>query len=429
MSHAASPVTKKDVPAIVTAAPFKVAPLTTLLLWVFVAVGIFGFFIGLRTGDPKSTWAAFHVNFVYWFCVAAASSCFSAVFQICNAQWVRPIRRLFEAALPYFLFSLAPLAVMYIGHYELFSWSHEQAPGRGNWMSTGWVFARQVAGIIVLWLLARKVIHASLRRDIGVVRSGLTGLPEEQTKRWFDKAYDCYVKGWGADTQRELREATETMGYTSPVVVIVYALVMTFFAIDLIMSVDVHWYSTLFGAFVFMAAVYLAFAWTSIGIFFARRAHPLFLAKIHRSTLWDHGKLMFGFGIFWAYLFWSHYLTIWYGNIPEETGWVITRMRLEPWHTFGWFILAVTWLIPFALGLSRDVKQVPALLCLTATFVAVGQWCSNYLLFVPTLYPDSIPLQPTDFAITLGFLGAYALSAISFLKRVPLMPFGDFYLE
>lgn len=429
MSHSLSPVTVDDIPSIVEAEPVKISLATKLFLAFLVVVGVVGFAQELANGDARRAWMALHVNFTYWFCVAAASSGFAAVFQICNAQWSRPIRRVFESALPFLCFTPLILVFLYFGHGRLFVWAHMPIPGKGVWLTSNFVYARDVLALVVLIYLIRRVITLSVRRDILAIRGGLTGLSEEQVARWKDKKFDKYAVGATSDTKAEIQKTTSLMGRFSPAVVIFYAIVMTLIAFDQIMSVDPHWYSTMFGGFYFMSAVYLAMAFAAIAIGFLRLAHPLFLQKIERRTLWDLGKLLFGFGIFWAYLFWSHYLPIWYGNLPEETAWIIVRLREQPWHSIAWFVLGSSFIIPFLIGLNRDIKQTPMLLFATALIPAIGLWVQMYLLFAPTLYPDFVPIDITDILVALGFLGAYVLCAASYLERVPLMPFGDLLAE
>jgi hypothetical protein len=317
------------------------------------------------------------------------------------------------------------LLVLYFGKGELFEWAHIEIKGKGQWLNPHFVYARDIIGIVLLALLAKRVVYHSVRRDIGAIRGGLAGGDRDKRSRWLDKSYDSYMVGWEGETVGEIRKTTDKMGRLSPVVVIVYSLVMTMVAFDQLMSVDPHWFSTLFGVLVFMSAVYVAVAWVSMASGMAREVHPLFRSKVARSTLHDLGKLLFGFGIFWAYMFWSHYLPIWYGNLPEETAWVIVRLRLEPWHRLAWMTLGACFIVPFLIGLSRDVKQMPSLLAGTGAIVAFGIWLQMYLLFVPTLSPMYIPLGIRDILITLGFMGVFLLSCASFLGKVPLIPFGD----
>ena len=281
--------------------------------------------------------------------------------------------------------------------------------------------------MIVLTLLVYKLITLSLERDFGAIKGGLVGVEEEKLERWSAKKYDKFTKGWSQDYLAEIEERTSKMSFLSPLTMLVFCLYMTFFAFDQIMSVDAHWYSTLFGALYFMSGAYISMAWCGIVYMLCRKCYPLIKAKVKKNTLHDLGKLLFGFGIFWAYMFWSHYLPLWYANVPEHTGWMITRLREDPWHCFAWLVLGLCFIIPFLLGLSRDIKKVPILHSLISVIVAIGVWMMIYILIVPTLYPHSIPLGITDIAIALGFMGAYLLSVMSFLDKYPLIPFGDMY--
>lgn len=426
MSHVLSSVSKKDIPNIVTAEPFTLSPVAKNAMYALIVVGLAGLGIGLMGDHPRDVWVSFHINFVFWFVIAAASTGFSAVFHICNAQWVRPIRRIFESASVYFLFSVVPLIVLYVfGKGHLFEWTHKHIHGKGPWLEPNFVYIRDIIGVLVLAYISRLVVFHSLRRDIGAIRSGLVDVEKAKLTRWEQNLYDKYVADWSDDAQASIQASTDRMGRLSPAVVIMYALLVTMIAFDQMMSVDPHWYSTLFGVLIFMSGVYGAMAFAGIMTWYARKRCLIYRNKVDRKVLHDLGKLLFGFGIFWAYMFWSHYLPIWYGNLPEETQWIITRLRLEPWHTYAWWVLAMCFIIPFLIGLSRDLKQIPSGLALTGVIVSIGIWAQFYLLFMPTLSPDSIPLCYTDVMVTAGFLGVFVLCAASFLEKMPLIPVGD----
>ncbi len=423
-----SPVGVEDAASIAEARPLSISQPGKVILWLMIALGLLVFVLALNGSDPRHAWMSFQINLMFWLMAAAAGTMWSSASHICDAQWCRPVRRIFESMSDFLLLCVPLLAFMYIGHESLFAWAHEPAAGKETWL-TGWfVYLRDVLALLFLALLSRRVVHLSIRRDIGAVRSGLTGANEEAVARWSDSKYNKFVSGWDNDAEESLRKTNRLMWRLSPAVIIVFAVVMTLLAFDQIMSVDYHWFSTLFGALYFMSGTYLAYAFVAIGVGFMRDLHPLFRRKVERRTLHDHGKLLLGFGIFWAYMFWSHYLPIWYGNLPEETQWMIVRLRLEPWHTLAWVTFAASFIIPFGLGLSRDLKQVPVLLFCTGVIVAVGMWLQIYVLFAPTLYPTRIPISLVDLFITLGFMGAFILSCVRFLEKYPLMPFGDLYV-
>ena len=355
MAHATS-LTAEDVHEIIEAEPLKVPSWFKLTLFVLAIIGLLAFLIELLTGDAKRAWMALQINMLYWVTVSAASSCFTAVFHICNAQWARPIRRIFESAV--FFFSLTPilLIVMYFGHEYLFVWVHEQPPGKGPWLTSNFVFIRSLIALLVLGYFARKVVGLSVIRDLSTLRDGKLKntklkLSTDAKKRWTD---DKLTKCFGLQDRCNVENTSLLLSRFSPAVVIFYALMLTFFAFDQLMSVDPVWYSTLYGVLYFMTGVYLSMAFASMMVGICTVNNKLFASKIKRKTLHDLGKLLFGFGIFWAYMFWSHYLPIWYGNLPEETAWVILRLREEPWRNLAWTVLGMNFIIPFFLGLSRD---------------------------------------------------------------------------
>ena len=293
MTESLSPVGIKDVPQIVQADPLRISPALRAILILLCVFGLLVFVLELVQGDATYAWTSLQVNFTFWFCLAAASSCFGAVLQICNAQWSRPIRRIFQASTPFLIWSPLMLAVLFLGHEYLFVWAHEEIPGKGIWLSSVFVYVRDVLAILVLAGLAQKLLSLSLRADIGAIRSGLVGLDQEACLRWKEKKFDRYVSGWGNDPQQEIRKTTEQMIRLSPVVVIAYAVIMSLIAFDQIMSVDPHWYSTMFGGLYFMTAVYLAMAGCAMAVAMLRSAHPLFRAKIERRTLHDLGDLKY----------------------------------------------------------------------------------------------------------------------------------------
>ncbi len=430
MSHGVEKLSSEDIAKIVRADSFKLSNSVKLLLLLFVTIGCLVFLQAYVSGADgrKHAWMALHLNFLYFFGISASLSLFAAVFHICNAQWARPIRRIFESSNIFFTYSPIVLVALYFGADDLFLWAREPIHGKEAWLTKNFLYARNIIGTILMVYVINIVVRGSRALDLGALRGGLIkDLSEDKELKYKSDSYSSY--DLGINPQNGLNAIYHRMGRFSPVCVMVYALAMSLLAFDLIMSVDPHWYSTMFGGFFFMSCVYGAMAFASIVLYFVRRNSALMQLAIKRSTLHDLGKLMFGFGIFWAYLFWSHYLPIWYGNMPEETAYMILRLRVFPWRDLGWLILGLCFIIPFLIGLSRDIKQIPGLLALTAVIPAVGLWLLMYLLFAPTIYPDFIPIGFTDIGVAIGFIGVYVFSTAKYLEKYPLIPFGDLYVQ
>jgi hypothetical protein len=133
------------------------------------------------------------------------------------------------------------------------------------------------------------------------------------------------------------------------------------------------------------------------------------------------GKLLFAFCLVWADFFYVQLLVIWYGNMSEETRYVIQRTMLLPWKPLAWTVFIMSFVIPFLVLLNRRVKERPTLMVFLCLFVLVGLWLEHLLLVGPALNPRStaLPLGLPDLLITLGFLGLMAFAVTLFLRRFP----------
>ncbi|MFQ5807386.1 MAG: quinol:cytochrome C oxidoreductase, partial [Phycisphaerae bacterium] len=178
---------------------------------------------------------------------------------------------------------------------------------------------------------------------------------------------------------------TSQMQTRSAPAVILYALATTFFAFDLLMTLDPHWFSTIFGVYYFTGAAVGFFALLVIMMYLLQRAGRL-AQSISIDHYHDVGKLVFAFVVFWAYIAFCQYMLIWYGNIPEETGWYVVRQQ-QPWLTVSLILLFGHFIIPFAALMSRIPKRQKGLLALAATWVLVMHWFDVFYLVMPRMSP------------------------------------------
>ena len=203
-------------------------------------------------------------------------------------------------------------------------------------------------------------------------------------------------------------------------------LTITFAVTDWVMSLDPHWYSTIFGLMFVsgfgLAAFALAIAvLATIGPVGALAGH---LAKRHFHDL---GKLLLAFTMLWAYLNFSQFLIIWSGNLPEEIPWYIERMR------GGWGIVALALVVghfafPFVLLLSQDIKKSPWLSRI-AIFILVMRLVDTIWLVGPTFAHEGFPIHWMDVAIPAGLTGIWLFVFARFLQSRALMPLNDPYLK
>ena len=199
-----------------------------------------------------------------------------------------------------------------------------------------------------------------------------------------------------------------------------FTLVLSLIGYDLVMALDPHWISTLFGAYTFVKAIYVGLG--ALIIFAAiMHLYPKNDFTLPSSNFHDIGKLFFAFCLVWADFFYVQLVVIWYGNIPEETAYVIERVMMVPWKHLAWLVFAVSFVIPFFILLNKKVKTMPAFMLVLATFMIAGIWLEHLLLVGPAMNhaADTLPLGIKDFLITLGFLGLMLMALNSFLRQFP----------
>jgi len=205
---------------------------------------------------------------------------------------------------------------------------------------------------------------------------------------------------------------------------ILYAITFTFASIDWFMSVDYHWYSTMFGTYLFAHGALGAFALLAM-VAVRLRAGPL-KQQIPESTLHDLGKLTFAFSVFWAYIAFSQWFLIWYGNIPEETIWMITRAQ-GVWTTARWGMVALLFVIPFVFLMPASAKRSPRLLTLVGTGILVGTFTGLHWIVMPAQHPVSFGFGQVllDLAALLLVIGVCGSAVSRAFKAAPLYPLRD----
>jgi hypothetical protein len=223
---------------------------------------------------------------------------------------------------------------------------------------------------------------------------------------------------------------------------ILFGLSITFASIDWIMSISPAWFSTMFGVYFFCGCATAGFS-TMILLTLRLLSLGALNGIVSREHLQDMGKLMWAFGIvFWAYIGFSQYMLIWYANVPEETGWFLAR-QLGAWGPFSLALLFGHFVIPFVGLISKWMKRLPLTLAIGAAWMLFFHFVDLYWLVMPEIphdigefktfneayakYSETSThfLNPINFLLALGVLGAVAAATIGTLSRVSLLPHKD----
>lgn len=408
-------IAKINVDEVIQAGPIKAESGLRSLMWLFVFIGIATFTYALFSVPAAKLWGAYYVNLLFFMGLSVGGVVLSVIFQIVRARWAAPIRRIVEANVSFFPWAFLLFLCSYAGRETLFPWARGPMPGREWWMQADFVYARFAVLLAFLFFMLWRFVKMSLRADIGMAREKTGGL-----HGWI---YDHIAGNWqGLD--KEVGSLQPRMSRFAPVLIAIYAVIYSLFAFEMVMAMDTIWYSNMFGGFIFIGNIYLAWAVLLMTITYLGNRNRSYAKVLSPGCFWDIGKLTFAFCMLWGYLFFSQFLPQWYGNLPEETQWLILRTRDWdlPWVKLAWFVFPMCFVIPFITLISRDVKRTPKYVSKVALVIFLGIWLEKYLIVVPSLSATSIPFGFTDVGLFLGFLGAYVLSIQSFLAAFPFVP-------
>jgi Ni/Fe-hydrogenase subunit HybB-like protein len=379
--------------------------------WIIIAsalvlVGFVSFLIQLSGSHPERAWQAYLINFLLWSAMAQGGLLFSAVMHITNARWSQPLQGLSESFAAFFPISLVLFLLLFLGSDHIFPWVDHDLHGKETWLNVPFLFSRDVIALLVLYGLGLGYLYYALR------------LRQEQIQP-KGRIRSLLLERWSKD-ERDAEWCRSRMSLFSVLYIAAYALVLTLIAFDLVMSMEPHWVSTLFGPYHFVKAFYVGLAaliiLASLFRFSQGEASGLSASHFH-----DLGKLFFAFCLLWADFFYCQLLVIWYGNISEETSYIIKRTMVQPWNTLAWTVFVVCFIIPFVILLSQKIKTKPIIMTLLCSAVLVGIWLEHLLLLGPALNHDvtSLPLGFGDGLISLGFLGLMAMAVAGFLNLFP----------
>jgi hypothetical protein len=234
--------------------------------------------------------------------------------------------------------------------------------------------------------------------------------------------------GWkGYDAESAI--ARRRLILLAPIYAIVFALVLTSIGVDLIMSLKAGWYSTLIGAYYFVGCFYTSLAALLLAVIWVRRKYDLD-EQIMPKHLLDIAKLCMGFGIVTGDFFYTQVFVMWYGNLPVETSFLIDRMQDTPWRAVGILVLLLCFVLPLVASLRRGLKERAAPMIVFALGVLVAMWAERFLLIGPSVTgSESILFGVTEVLVTLGFLGLFGLTFLSFMNRVPPVVLRDPVLD
>lgn len=361
------------------------------------AVGIVGLLatFGLATTDSHQFFFSYLTAYMYWLSLGLGALFFVVIQYAANAGWSIVVRRLAEnymITLPVFAILFVPIA---FGLHDLYHWTHADAvandpilQGKAGYLNTPFFFIRSGIYLVV----------------------------------WSAIAYYYYSASTGQDGTAD-KEVSRKLRGRSYVSIALFALTLTFAAFDWVMTLDPHWYSTMYGVYYFAGSIVSFFSLLGLTSVLASRAGIMGKA-VGVEHYHDIGKLMFGFTVFWAYIAFSQYLLIWYANIPEET--LYFKHRWEgSWSDVTFFLAVGHFAIPFFFTMSRHIKRNTMTLGLAAVWILLVHFVDIYWQVMPTLHHHGVHFSPMDVTAFVGIGGIFVAVFGWATARKATVPVGD----
>ena len=350
----------------------------------------------LGAGNPKQFFFSWLVSFLFFLSLALGGLFFVLIQYASQGGWGIVVRRIGEtifATLPVMAALFVPLL---FGLSDLFSWAVHGAAEHDALLRWKAPFLN------VPFFLIRAVIYFAC---------------------WSFIALMYYRGSRGQDVSGDPQGVTARLRRLAGPSIIVLALTQTFASIDWIMSLNPHWYSTMFGVY-FFAGSFVGFIALLSLLAATMRSAGLLDTVITAEHLQDIGKLLFAFTAFWAYIGFSQFFLIWYANLPEET--IFYKARLAgSWKAMSVFLMVGHFGIPFFYLMGRAVKRRGLTLGIGGAWLLAMHFVDLYWQVMPTLHPEGVSVSVLDVAACVAIGGCFVAAAGWLMRRQALVPLRD----
>jgi len=352
--------------------------------------------LGFR--DPAQFFRSYLTGYVFWIGLPLGSLGLLMLHHLTGGGWGFAIRRMCEASTRTFLLMAVLFLPVALGIVRIYPWAQpgwaaeSHSAFKAAYLSQGFFLGRAVFYFATWILMGRLLSRWSLKED-----------------------------------GRRDAEMHRRMENLSAPGLLLYGFTATFASVDWVMSLEPHWFSTLFGMIFIIVQVLSAMAFS---ILVARRlsgSGPL-AAVASPSRFHDLGTLLFAFVMLWAYLSFSQFLIIWSGNLKEEIPWYVSRAT-GGWAGVALFLIMFHFALPFLLLLNRPLKRRRHALAIVAAAMLLLSMLDVYWLVVPAFFPQAPRIHPADLAALASIGGFWLWAFAGQLRGKPLVPAGDSRLE
>ncbi len=377
---------------------FKLTKTFRLIALVLIAIGIITFVIGFIY-NPEKTWGNYLLNNYYFLALAIGGTFWLALQRITQSGWSVGYFRIPEAFGNYIPIAFIFFVLLFIGFHHLYEWTHHEVvehdhvlEHKSPYLNIPFFMIRLVVYFVV-WIIMTQIL-----RRISLKEDELGGMAYFEKAEWYSKIY-------------------------------IFALAITFTmaSFDWIMSIDPHWYSTIFSLKNFVSGFHHGAALIALMIIILNRFG--YYKFMNNSHLIDLSKYIFILGIIWGYFWFSQYLLMWYANIPEETIYYVDRIE-GPWAPLFWMNIILNTGVPFVFLLSNYLAKSRFILGVVAFILLIGMWIDFYLQIMPGAVGETqSSIGLLEIGTFMGYAGLFLFIVFRTISKHPMVPESHPYLE
>ncbi len=345
--------------------------------------------------SPAQFFRSYLFAYVFWVGLALGSLAITLLHHLSGGLWGAVIRRVLESGTRTFPLLALLFLPLIPGIGDIYIWADQQR------VASDTILKHKSLYLNIPFFLVRAVLYFAV---------------------WFFLAY--LLNKWSRQEDVASTPALQSkFQFLGGIGLLLYGLTATFAAVDWMMSLEPHWFSTIYGLLVIVGQVLSAFAFViavaSILIQYKPLSDVMSNVQFH-----DLGKLMFAFVMIWAYLSFSQFLIIWSGNLPEEIPWYMHRLH-SGWQFVALLLVLFHFALPFLLLLSRETKKRPRILALIALGVLFMRLVDLYWMVAPEFHQHGLAVSILDFLLPVAMGGIWLAFFFHQLKSMPLIPIND----
>lgn len=361
-----------------------------------IGIGAIAIAVGFAGGDATRSWSSLLLGNYYFMAIALAAIFFLAVQYVAEVGWSVVLKRVMLSFGPYLIIGGIGMVIIFLlGHHDIYHWTHKELYDKSSPEFDKVMFGKK-GYLNVPFYTVRLICYA-------VIWAGFA---------WMMRKFSLLEDEVGGLTNYN------KMTKWSAIFLVLFGVTSSTSAWDIIMSIDAHWFSTLFGWYNFISFFGSGLSLLAVvTIYLKRRGH---LPLVNENHIHDLGKYMFAFSMMWAYLWFSQFMLYWYANLPEEVIYFMTRQ--EYYKVFFIGNLFLNFAAPFLILMMRGAKRKENAVLFVAVVILVGHWFDYFQMIMPGTVGSHWHMGFVEIGTSLFFLGLLLFVLFSTLSKTPLTP-------